>query len=300
MFLVLVFAIEFQELKASSLVIEGAEAYSYKSTSEGDLQLYVWKPEDFKGGHKRAAAIFFHGGGFTQGNPTAFTPLCRYLAHRGMIAISVQYRLYPQVRIEGCLRDAKSAIRWVRTHSEEFKIDPERLAVGGDSAGGYLAAATGLIDGFEETNEDLSVSSHPNAFILLNPALVLADVEGKEIPRQKDQTPEMMRERLGGDPVILSPYHHIREGIPPMILMHGTEDTIVPFKLSEMFVSATKAAGNRCEFIPYPGREHTFFDINHSRKDFTSTTTEIDQFLTSLGYLKGSPNIEELMKSFKQ
>ena len=98
------------------------------------------------------------------------------LADRGMVAITVEYRLGvgKGIFIEDCIKDAKSAMRWVRTNAKKFGIDPDRIASGGGSAGGHLAACVTTIDKFNSEGDNLSISPVPNAMLLFNPALVIA------------------------------------------------------------------------------------------------------------------------------
>lgn len=281
----------------TALDLPGSEKITYKTIGDTQLSLFVFQPKDHKAGDKRPAMVFFHGGGWKGGSPSVFMPQCRYLADRGMVAITVQYRLAPVVKVDGCVRDAISALRWVRANAARLGIDPERIAAGGGSAGGHLAAATAFIEGFDEPGEDTKISYRPNALVLFNPALVLAPVKGVNIKAGKEnQSEPALLQRMGVDPVQLSPYHHIKAGAPPTLIMHGTADTTVPFITVEVFTKAMKAAGNRCELIPYEGRQHSFFNLNKSRSDFIATLNETDKFLASLGYLKGPPVVEEALQ----
>ena len=89
-----------------------------------------------------------------------------------------------QVKAVSCVADAKSAIRYVRQNAARLGVDPNRLAAGGGSAGGHLAACTGVIQGFDEAGEDTSISSVPNALALFNPAVALAPVDGVAAARR--------------------------------------------------------------------------------------------------------------------
>ena len=276
--------------------IPGAESFVYKTVNGVNLRLFVWKPQAIPAAEKRSAIVFFHGGGWSGGNPVQYQPQALYFAHRGMVVISVQYRLYPQVKVTGCLTDTKSAIRWVRTHAQQLGIDPQRITACGDSAGGHLVAAAGIIDGYEESGEDLAISSRPDAMVLFNPGVLLAAFQGQDFPRLANQTPQALQERLGVEPELLSPIHHIQKGNPPTILMHGTIDTVVPFGTAVLFAEQMQKLGNRCDLVPYPERNHTFFDYNSTREDFISTVKEMDKFLCSLGYLNGAADIEQMIK----
>jgi len=264
--------------------MEGAVEQVYKRASNTDLKIYIFNPPGHSAKDKRPAIVFFFGGGWTNGNPAQFENQCRYLASRGMVAMTADYRVASRqgVRAVECVRDAKSAIRWVRQNASRLGVDPNRIAAGGGSAGGHLAAAVGVIDGLDEPTEDRKISSRPNALVLFNPALVLAPVPGLDSAKMPD-----LRERAGIDPAAISPWHHVRKGAPPTIIFHGKADTTVPYITAEMFASKMKEAGNRCELVGFDDAKHGFF--NYGRGDnhwYRETLKRTDEFLISLGWLK--------------
>ena len=120
---------------------------------------------------------------------------------------------------------------------------------------------------------------------LFNPALVLAPVDGGS--SLKPESVKMLKERLGVDPQKLSPYHHVKAGLPPTIIFHGMADTTVPYKSAEQFTAAMQDAGNRCELFGYEDQPHGFFNYGRSEnKYFELTVQSLDTFLESLGYVE--------------
>lgn len=275
-----------------------SEARIYKQIDACDLRMDVYKPDGWSAAEHRPAILFFHGGGWRSGNPKGMEDYCRYFTCRGYVTFSAQYRLYPNVAVEGCVRDAVSALRWVREHAAELGIDPARIAVGGSSAGGHLAAAVGLLSGFDETNENCTVSACPNAMILLNPALVLAPIDAKSAGFF-DKLDADTRERLGPHAKKISPWHHIRQGQPPAIILHGTADRIVPFWTAEIFAQTAQAASNRCELVAYTNAPHGFCHYGSSRKNFISACDAIDTFLVSLGWMKEAGRCEAILTAHR-
>ena len=146
----------------------------YKTVNDTELKLHVYIPEGHRTSDKRPAVIFFFGGGWNNGSPGQHYSQCAHLASRGMVAMSAEYRVKSrnQTTPKECVEDGKSAIRWVRAHAAELGIDPTRIAAGGASAGGHVAAAAGTVNSFDATSEDLSVSSRPDALVLFNPVIV--------------------------------------------------------------------------------------------------------------------------------
>ena len=262
------------------LEFEGATAHVYKKTAEGELYLYVFQPQ--KGRQQnRPAAVFFFGGGWNGGTPKQFEEHASYLASRGMVGIVADYRVKSRQGTTPfeCVKDGKSAIRWVRVHAGELGIDPDRIAAGGGSAGGHVAAATATVPGLEEKGEDSSVSCRPNALLLFNPVYDNGP-EGYGHERVKERYKE------------ISPIHNIHKGTPPAIVFLGTKDTLIPVATAEKYKQLMEQAGSRCDLHLYEDQPHGFFNRRKSEEHFLKTVTEMDRFLESLGYLKGEPTIK--------
>lgn len=267
--------------------IEGAEVRVYKSINDVELNAYIFSPEDKT--QPVPAIVFFFGGGWTAGSPTQFEQHCKYFASRGMVAITADYRVASRhaVKAVDCVADAKSAIRWVRTHAEALGVDPDRIVAAGGSAGGHIAAATGTLVNFDEANEAASVSSRPNALALFNPALVLAKVDGKTFP--DDAKLSELAKRLGVAPEELSPYHQIASGVPPTIIFHGKADTTVPYWTAETFHAAMLEHGNQCKLVGFENAQHGFFNFGRDGGEhYQACIKALDEFLVSLDFLKAS------------
>jgi acetyl esterase/lipase len=272
--------------------MDGAQVEVYKTVGDVKLNIYRFTPADHKPTDKRAAIVFFFGGGWQNGSPGQFEHQCRYLASRGMVTMTADYRVRSRhdVKVPQCIADAKSAIRWVRANADRLGIDPQRIAAGGGSAGGHLAAATGLIAGLDESSEDQSISSVPNALVLFNPAAALAPFEGSTA--FDPQRAAGLRERIGDDPQAVSPAHHVEAGAPPTIVFFGTNDRLL--EGARYLQKRMKAEGNRCELMTWDGLPHGFFNWGrYDNKPFVKTMEAADEFLTSLGYLEGEPTIKD-------
>ncbi len=234
--------------------------------------LHVFLPPGHQPGDQRPAIVFFFGGGWMGGSPGQFYPQAAHFAMRGMVAISAEYRTQKShgTTPAECVKDAKSAIRWVRRHADTLGIDPSRLASGGGSVGGHLAAATATLDGFNEADEDVSISCVPNALVLFNPVF--------------DNGPGGYgHERVSAFWKDFSPAHNIRPGIPPSIVFLGTDDQHIPVASAERFRDRVKEVGGRCDLHIYPNEKHGFFNRG---EPYRLTLQKADSFLISLGYLE--------------
>ncbi len=265
----------------------------YKTVGDTQLHLHIFRPT--KQRTKAPAVVFFFGGGWRSGTPAQFEQQCRYLASRGMVAMTAEYRIRNMhgTLATACVADGKSAVRWIRANAKRLGVDPGRIAAGGGSAGGHVAACTGVIAGFEGKGEDGKISSVPNAMVLFNPPCVLAPV-----PARKDflnaENIVSLRERMGVAPVELSPWHHVRKGLPPTLVLHGEEDPTVKFWTAKVFVEKMQLSNNAAELAAYPGEAHGFFNYGRGgNRMFIATMRRTDEFFVKLGWLKGKPSIEQ-------
>ncbi len=273
----------------------------YKTANKTGLKLWIFEPEGHKKSDKRPVVVFFFGGGWRSGTPGQFEMQCKYLAARGMVAMTADYRVSSrqQTKATACVEDGKSAVRWIRANAKKLGVDPKRIAAGGGSAGGHVAAAIGMVPGFESKGEDHEVSSVPNALLLFNPAVVLAPIPGKfEIPDDKAAS---RMERMGVQAEKLSPYHHVRKGLPPTIIFHGTNDSAVPYRTVELFEKRMKEKGNSCKLMGHEGQPHGFFNWGRAgNSQFRGTMFSCDRFLEELGWIEGKPTIDAFIKEQKK
>lgn len=263
---------------------EPDEVIEFKKPADGKpLKLFVYKPES-PANSKLPCIVFFFGGGWTGGSPRHFFQQSDYFRRRGIVAISAQYRTKSSHKTPPriCVTDGKSAIRWAREHANELGVDPNRIIAGGGSAGGHVAACTGVLEDFEDENDDLKISSKPNAMILFNPVI---DTTKKGYGAGKVQ---------GDDKTVLSPVHHVEKGIPSTLIFHGTNDRTVPYENVVRFTRLMNEAGNKCKLISFEGLNHGFFNsswIRRSNTDeaYAKTMHDSDVWLTELGMIDGSP-----------
>ena len=259
--------------------VEDAQTYVYKSVGNTDLRLHIFTPKNSRPSDRRAAAVFFFGGGWTDGSVEQFVPQSKYLASRGMVAVVADYRVrcrHDSTPFES-VADAASAIRWVRLHARELGVDPARIAAGGGSAGGHVALSAGIFVNHEAA--DATVSSKPNALVLFNPVI---DLTSKPIRDILSSFSTETIDRIGE----ISPLQHVHKGLPPTIILNGKADKIALYSIAKNYCNAAARLGNECRLVGYKGAGHGFFNPEvQGGKWYRPTLLEADRFLTRLGYL---------------
>ena len=243
--------------------------------TDPDLNIYFIYPHDImpRKGENLPAIVFFFGGGWRTGTVHQFASRAREIADLGMVCVLADYRVSSRFGTDpfASVEDAKSVMRYVRSHAAELRIDPDRIAASGGSAGGHLAASTALVEGFDSPTDDLSVSPRPNALVLFNPVFNNAPApEGYGYTRISSRFPQF------------SPYHNIRAGAPPTLIMVGTADHLIPVSTSKAYKARMDEVGSRCELHLYEGVGHGFYQ---QEGYYRQTLDTVIAFLRSLGYI---------------
>jgi acetyl esterase len=242
---------------------------TYKNAKGRELTAHIFYPKGFSKSESIPGYLFFHPGGWSMGEPEWGYDICHHLTKLGVVAISFEYRLSS---IGGhcpadAVLDAKSAIRWAREHSAELGIDSKMVLAGGISAGGHLAACTAMVPGFDDPDDNMLYSPVPQALVLhttpVNPA-------------RDHYFIELLQGRA--KPEDLSPFHHIRGGLPPMIMIQGTADEIVQYDSVKAFSRKMQEAGNQCDLHTFEGADH--FSIHET--DQARAIRLIDEFVMSV------------------
>ncbi len=234
-----------QALQKEADIYSVAEKLVYKVVGSDSLNAYVTYPE--RRLKTMPVIVLVHEGGWYNGQPGENMQLAKLFNQLGFVAISVEYRLKARQNatpVDG-LMDVKSAVRWVRENAGQLGIDPQRLVVGGVSAGGQLAAATALIPGYGQPGEDTSVSTMPEAVILWSGCVdPTVDAWFNYCLRGKD------------DPVNLSPTNHVKPGAPPFLIFQGTHDEFLDYHTHIAFQKKLENAGDYCKLVIYKGKSH--------------------------------------------
>jgi acetyl esterase/lipase len=276
-----------------SLRAEAAEpvktTVTYKQAGAVDIKADVFATP---ASGPRPAVVWIHGGGLINGHREQVSGQVRDFARaNGFVLVSLDYRLAPETKLPAILNDLEDAFRWLRTDAaKQFQIDPQRIAVTGGSAGGFMTLASGfrvqpplrVLLAFWGYGDFLGAwASSPSPYPRHNEKKIsdedaarhssgppVADArerhgDGAAIYLHGRQTGQWARDVTGLDPkrepekfTPLLPVKNVSAQYPPTVLVHGTADTDVPFEQSQMMVREFEQHGVKFEFLPVHGGEH--------------------------------------------
>jgi len=242
------------------------------------------------GAELRPALVFVYAGGVTGGNTTLqgskAGPL--YYANKGYVCVSLYHRLSDDTLFADCLEDLKSAICWMRAHSQKYQIDPQRIGAFGNAYGGSMVSLIGLM------GKDRQVETeHPwqDQSCELNAICIsAAPSDYQSWPDGVEHLPRMIRldwkdhTDLKEQAAKASPLTYVNSNAPPMLVIHGVLDPCVDVNQADEFVTALKTAGARD--VTYYRSEQSGHSV--FLRDRTTTFPMMEEFFArTLGYSKG-------------
>ena len=259
----------------------------YKEINGQDLAVDVfYAPEKIKKLNNPAIALF-HGGGWVYGSPEEFYGTCERYAGKGFKTFSFQYRLsinedgsypHPEISPIESVKDARSAIRWLRENAVELGIDPDKIIVGGQSAGGQLAMSTVFAEEINEETDNMDVSPEPNALLLFSSCYNTMEAWIDNLLADR-------RQRIWD----ISPYHNLKSGMPPIIAFHGNADCMVMYYTALFFNDRMRELGNEFKLVTLEGRDHYLGEGSADEEKYARYFDEgilekADDFLSENGF----------------
>lgn len=226
----------------------------------------------------RPAVLYFHGGSFVAGSPNDASDAARFLTQRGYVAILVGYRLHdPDAgtdRWPAQLDDAQRAVRWVRANATVFGVDPDRVCAVGHSSGGQLAGLLGTTESMDAATDDLAgYSSRVDCVVMI------AGDADLTVPYETPAYAHLIETLLGGSLddrpeayAAASPAHHVDEHSAPFLVLHGSDDALVPHQQTSNLLGAFAAVGRDVDHVRLP---YDHISILRAR----STWQHIERFL---------------------
>jgi acetyl esterase/lipase len=233
----------------------------YSNPDDVHLQLNMARPKTGEGPFP--AVVCIHGGGFRAGHRDGYNGLCLKLAEHGYVAVTVSYRLAPKYQFPAAVHDTKAAVRWLRAHAKDYKVDPGRIGTTGGSAGGHLAQFLGVtadVPMFEGDGGNSGVSSHVACVVNVYGPSDFTKSYGKSV-----DAAEVLPLFLGGNldtarhqHIVSSPLYWVTPNAAPTLCIHGTEDKYVAHEQAVWLIDKLKAADVEAELLTLPGAGHGF------------------------------------------
>lgn len=236
----------------------------FAQTPSRALKLDVYTPARAPNG---AVVVVLHGGGWSRGDKTGPALHAEALAAEGFVAVVPQYRLSGEAPFPAQIQDVRRALRWTRKRANELGFDPDKLCLQGHSAGGHLAllAAGSAGDArLDPPDADTDISTAVAAVATIYPP-VLFHREGApprgSVPAQAlpgaDASAEMTN--------LASPLSHVSARLPPVMLLHGDADKVVPVSTSRVYEERVRAVGGRVDLHVFAGYPHGFANNDRVR-----------------------------------
>lgn len=242
----------------------------YSNPDDQHLQLNLARPKTGSGTHP--AIVCIHGGGFRAGHRDGYNALCLKLAQHGYVAATVSYRLAPKYQFPAAVNDTKAAVRWLRAHAAEYQIDPQRIGVTGQSAGGHLAqflAVTGGVREFEGEGGNPEQSSRVACVVNVYGPSDFTKSYGKSV-----DAAQVLPLFLGGDletarhrHIVSSPLYWVTPDAAPTLCIHGTDDKYVAYEQAVWLIDKLKAADVEAELLTLKGAGHGFKGDDAAKAD---------------------------------
>jgi len=254
-----------QSIAAADTAEAGAVLFEsgieYSNPDNQHLELNLARPKQTDG--LRPAILCIHGGGFRAGMREGYDGLCRRLAQRGFVAVTITYRLAPKYQFPAAVFDTKAAVRWLRANATQYHIDPARIGVTGDSAGGQLAQFLGVTAGVKMFEGDGGKPDQSSAVACVvnryGPSNLLksydASVDAAEV------LPLFLggnRETARAQHILASPLNWVTPLAAPTLLLHGTEDKYVAYEQAIWMRDRLQACGVEVELLTLTGAGHGF------------------------------------------
>ena len=224
------------------------------------LKLNLARPKDASG--PLPAVVCIHGGGFRAGDRKGWDGRCKQLAERGYVAVTVEYRLAPKSQFPAAVQDCKAAVRWLRLNADKYHVDPDRIGVAGDSAGGHLAQFLGVTGDVHDFDGDQNPGPESRVACVVNfygPSDI-TKTYGKSV-----DAAEVLPLFLGGDVrhertrhVLASPLYWVTPDAAPTLLIHGTEDKYVNYEQAQWIYERLREAEVDVQFLTLQGAGHGF------------------------------------------
>lgn len=255
--------------------IEANVAYD----THAETRVDILKPKSAAG--KRPGVLFIHGGGWVGGSKeNVVTKFCLPYLQKGFVVANVEYRLAKAALAPAAVSDVLRAAEWFAKNAAKYGVDPKRIIVSGDSAGGHLALMVGITPGKANLGPVAKAAAIINFYGITDVGDVLEGANTREytVTWIPDSLPD--RREIANR---VSPQSWVRKKLPPSLTIHGGEDPTVPYEHGVTFVKMMREAGNDAELYSVPKGKHG--DFLNDPVEGPETWNAIWEFLTRRGLM---------------
>jgi acetyl esterase/lipase len=252
------------------------ETVCYCRSAGEDRLLDIYRPAG-DSSHARPVLVWFHGGAWKMGNRKAIERIAAEQLARGYVLVSVSYSLSDVAQWPVQCHEAKAAVRYLRANAGQLGLDPQRMIAAGMSAGAHMACMLGVSAQHTHLNgqlgDHLEQSNQVQGVLALYPPTdflsVPEDFDGLlDYYAQDSPITELLGESIATAPEksdLASPLKLLNGDCPPVFLLHGDADPIVPIEQSEIMYDALLASGADAQFMRLPGYTHGDYRFNRDQ-----------------------------------
>jgi acetyl esterase/lipase len=250
------------------------EGIAYGAHPRQKLDVYL----PTKQAASKGMVVFGYGGGYTDGNRDEYRFIGQVFASLGLVTVVYDYRLFPEVRFPTYLEDAALAVRWAYDHAGNYGADKYTMLLAGHSAGAHIAAL-------------LATNSKYLGAVQMQPrqlGLVLALGGGYQFWNAQTGflSPDFAQVMQGADPVQTQPIEFISPFSANMVLMHGSQDQVLPIGQARAFALRAKQVGANVQLLEYPGdHASTVIDLSTTLRFRSSQYADLLNILEARGFL---------------
>ena len=255
---------------------ESPFSVNYKTLEDGQtLRLKIYRPKASAPTKGYPTVVFFHGGGWKSGHIGQFYRNAELITAYGLQAVLVEYRTEESHKTNPfeALKDARSAMRYVKEQSQDLQIDIDKIVALGSSAGAHLALGTVLLDAYNDPADDQAIDPTPSAIVAFS-AIVDCGPEGFGPSTVKSQFETF------------SPIHNIKPSKTKLLMLHGDRDKYTSTTTVQLFTDTWKDQGNYVELELYPGQQHGFTDYQKNKAYFDRAMNRTLQFLMAQEFIE--------------
>ena len=240
--------------------VEVQRDIEYVKYQNRGLLLDVYRPSN-SGNVKLPTILVIRGGGWASGDKDGFGPIAAALALRGFATVCIEYRASGEATYPAAVLDTKAAVKWIKMNADKYNFDSSAIGAIGGSAGAHLALLLGVSDSVSSLNPTGNFDDYKIDAVV--GMATPTDLTAFPVESNDNSVSKWLGKSYQEDKELwstASPNSHIDKNSPPILLMHGTNDSVVPFEQSFLAMEKLAKTGVYAEMILIPDAPHPFWN----------------------------------------